>query len=144
MNFYRCKHFKIQELVPVAVHLKYGDRAWQFLDPDLCRLIDLMRERYGMAFINRPDKGVDQRGLRTEDGISDPSIISMHYQGKAADKTYPGSPAEEIRQDLYKMFSPDGTPGSEPIAQLLRGVEDGVSWVHVDVRNSEKLVRFKK
>jgi hypothetical protein len=139
---YRCRHFKLPELAPPEIIAKYGPASFWFIDPNLLRLIDLLRDRYGAAYVN--SQGATQRGLRTDTAISKPGVLSLHYQGKAADMTFPGSPSEEIRQDLYKLFDKDGNPGTDPIAQLLRGVEENVSWLHVDVRNAERLVRFKK
>ncbi len=140
----RCRHFRIQELVPRAVFEKYGPASWWFLDPRLCNLLDFLRSRYGKAWVNNWEAGQEQRGLRTEGGISSAGVRSFHFQGMGADVTFPGTPAEEVREDLLRLYGPDGTPGPNPICAFLRGLEDKVNWVHVDVRNSDRLIRFSK
>lgn len=46
---YKCKHYKLQELVSPIVYNKYGEFAWSFFDENLLKDIDLIRERFGSA-----------------------------------------------------------------------------------------------
>ena len=48
---YRCKYFKIQELVCPHVYEKYGDKAWEFFSEDLLRELDAIREVLGVPII---------------------------------------------------------------------------------------------
>lgn len=41
---YKCKYFKIQELVCPHVYKKYGDKAWEFFSEDFLKDLDTVRE----------------------------------------------------------------------------------------------------
>ncbi|MGL5023737.1 MAG: hypothetical protein ACRC5S_10565 [Cetobacterium sp.] len=48
---YRCKYFKIQELVCPHVYKKYGDKAWEFFNEDFLKDLDTVREVLGVPII---------------------------------------------------------------------------------------------
>lgn len=48
---YKCKYFKIHELVSPAVYAYFGEFAWKFLNQDVLRDIDTLREIWGKALI---------------------------------------------------------------------------------------------
>lgn len=41
---YKCKYFKLQELVSPAVYNRFGDFAWNFLNDDMKKDLDIIRE----------------------------------------------------------------------------------------------------
>ena len=47
-----AKYFKIYELVDPLTYKKYGESSWQFIDPRLIGVIDLLRLTFGSAIIN--------------------------------------------------------------------------------------------
>lgn len=49
---YKCKPFKIHELVPLGIHRKRGEQAWQLLDEKALITLDLLREKFGSAIVN--------------------------------------------------------------------------------------------
>ena len=46
---YKCKHFKLQELVSPLVFNKYGDFGWSFFDAEILKDLDKIREIFGSA-----------------------------------------------------------------------------------------------
>ena len=49
MSVYKCKHFKIQELVCNHVMQHYSEeQIWSFLDEDLKKILDIIRERLNL------------------------------------------------------------------------------------------------
>ena len=50
MSIYKCKHFKIQELVSPQVYQRYGEFAWIFFSNNLKQDFDTIREYHGHGF----------------------------------------------------------------------------------------------
>jgi len=135
----KAKHFIIQELVDPVTYNKFGERSWWFIDPDLIKIIDALREEFGSATINNWKWGGDRSwsGLRTS---ASPwySTYSQHSFGRAADIIFKNHEAEEVRQAM--IADPDKWLEIVPHITL----EEGVSWVHVDVRNDVRCIRTFK
>ena len=127
------KHFSIKEFVPEYIYLKYGDFSRRFLDPNLVKLCNFLRERFGKAYINNWAWGGDYdfRGFRTPKSKYF-SETSQHTAGRAADMIFYDYTSEEIRRWLEDNWEKEGL--GFPIT-----VEEGVDWLHVDVRWSNKL-----
>lgn len=129
---YKCKYFKIQELVPPEIYQSRGNKAWQLMDVRLLKLIDNLREEFGTATINNWSWGGDRQwsGLRTKDSPYY-SPTSQHTFGRAADILFKVS-AENVRQAIMESPELFLVDGIESIT-----LENNVSWVHVDVRNND-------
>lgn len=127
----KAKHFKIYELVPPKTYTKYGEKAWWFIDPNLIKLIDAMRDEFGSATINSYKWGGNRSwsGLRTSDSPYY-SPYSQHSFGRAADILFDDINADEVRKAMTEQ--PEKWLAICPSITL----EDGVTWTHVDVRNS--------
>ena len=132
----KSKYFKVHELVPRAMYEKYGETAWRYVDTDLINAIDLLKEQFpkGTMTINNYVWGGEREwsGLRTPDSPWY-SFGSMHSFGKAVDIVFSKYSAGDVREYIFsnlEMFSG------------VKGIELGVSWVHLDTRNEETLVRF--
>ena len=130
------KHFKLQELVPEEMYLKYGDKCWEFIDSNLIISIDKIKDKFpeGTMTINNWLWG----GVRNQSGIRTPkskyySYSSMHSWGKAIDAIFSEYSTEEVRQ--YILDNPDEFPE-------IKGIELGISWLHCDTRNREDLISF--
>ena len=130
----KAKHFKIYELVDETTYLKYGEKAWMFIDPMLIKLIDAMREEFGQATINNYFWQGDRSwsGLRTKESPWY-SKYSQHSFGRAVDILFK-IPAKDVRKTMTE--DPDKWLAICPSITM----EDGVSWVHVDVRNSHPCI----
>ena len=132
----KSKHFEIHELVPQYIHNTYGNKAWRFIDPRLIETIDTLKEAFplGTMTINNYLWGGNRNwsGLRTprSDYFSE---TSMHSQGKAVDMVFSEYESEHIRNYIIK---------NPNIFPHIRGLEMGISWVHIDVRNEDTLVCF--
>lgn len=117
------KYFKAEELLPKGV------TDTSLLDPKLLQLIDEIRELLGVpCTINNYASG----GTRQWCGLRTPACTigapkSQHRLGKAADIHPIGMTAEQARAKIKKAVA-------EGKLKNLGGVEDGVSWLHVDVR----------
>jgi len=133
------QYFALHELVCKHVLDKYGEQAWQFLDPRLIITIDWIRKQ-----LNKPIEinnyhwgGKDtQSGLRcnicnlvkskTDKGQV---YMSAHNEGQAVDFSVEGMTAEAVRNWLVTQDLP------YPIR-----LEAGVTWVHLDCRNAGQKV----
>lgn len=130
---YKCKHFKIYELVPKHIYEARGEKAWELLDEKLLMTIDTLRELLGCPItINNYNWGGDRNwsGVRTGGfyaslGEYDKSL-SQHKYGRAVDMLIKGMEAEKVRQFIYK--NKDKFP-------YITFVETKINWVHIDVRN---------
>lgn len=141
----KCKHFEIYELVSKQVYQKYGERAWQFFDPRLLVMLDWVREKLDKPItVNDWYWGgqFDERGLRCN---LDPMMVgktkagkiycSPHPFGQGVDFDVEGMTAQQVRDWLEEH--------KEELPFPIR-LEDGVSWVHMDVRNvGVKIYLFK-
>lgn len=130
---YTCKYFKAHELVPPEIYEKFGKRSYMFMDDRLLRLCDALRLKFGSATINNYEYGGDRvaSGLRSPDSLYY-SPTSQHSFGRAVDIIFSKVSAEYVREQIKK----------EPIYWLSDAgvesitLEDGVSWLHIDIRNS--------
>jgi len=131
------KYFKIHELVPRKMYEKYGEAAWRYVDPRLIETIDLLKEHFnlGTMTINNYYWGGNREwsGIRTPESTNY-SYGSQHSFANAFDMVFSDYTAEEVRN--YIINNPN-------IFIYIKGLELGVSWVHLDVRNEDKLVLFE-
>lgn len=134
---YKCRHFKIHELVPPAIFKKWGEKAWQFLDENALRQLDLLRDVYGSMTINNYYWGGDRQwsGLRTPDSPYY-SVTSQHTYGKAFDIIFKKISAEEVRSDILENHD-------HVNYSYIMSFEAGVSWLHFDTRNCNRIKIYK-
>lgn len=117
------KYFKAEELLPKGV------TDTTLLDPKLLQLIDEVREILGVpCSINNYAQGGTRQwcGLRTS-ACTEGAPKSQHRLGKAADLHPSGMSAEVARGKLKQAIA-------EGKLKNLGGVENNVSWLHVDIR----------
>lgn len=132
---YYPKYFSIRELVPEPVLVEFGEaRCWRLLDDRILRLADLVRETYGPMVCNNWATGGD----RTQSGLRVPGqqfyrATSQHAYGRALDLIPRTTDITLVRQ---------GIVNERQKFHLCRGLERDVSWLHIDVRNSDKLEIF--
>ena len=48
---FKCKYFKIKELVSPLVYRKFGDFAWKFFDEDVLSDLDTIREYHAASIV---------------------------------------------------------------------------------------------
>ena len=137
----KATHFQLHELVCNHVYKKYGEQAWQFLDPRLIKTIDWIRDTF-----NKPITINDYhwKGTDTQSGVrcnicnlvkkkTDKGIVYMsgHQEGQAVDFSVKDMTAGEVRRWLKQH--------EDNLSYPIR-LEDGVSWVHCDVRDAGQKV----
>jgi len=131
---YKCRHFDIEELVPPHVYDERGYKAWELLDERLLITIDQLRDSLGAATINNYRWGGDRKwsGLRTpESKVYRP--YSQHTFGRAVDMLFSKVTAEEARRHI--LTNKNRYP-------YIFALELGVSWLHIDCRNCQRIFTF--
>ena len=134
----KCKNFAIHELIPPALYKKRGEKAWKLININLIKSLDALKENFPLGGITINDYHWGGKrlwsGIRTSDS-SYYSNSSLHSYGMAVDCifSYEGYNVEEIRQ--FIIANPDKFP-------YIKGIEMGISWLHIDVRNTDKLELF--
>ncbi len=133
---YKCKHFGIKELVDPGTFEKRGHKAWELLDDRLLWTLDRLRLRYGKMTVNNWAWNGDRKwsGLRTPNSTWY-SVYSQHTYGRAADCLFKDYTAEQVRQDI--LDNPD-----DEDFKYINSLELGVSWLHFDVRNCDRIKTF--
>lgn len=136
---FKPKNFDISEFVCPHVLSVHGERAWSFFDHRLLETIDLLRSAIDRPFtINNYAQGgqYDERGCRclkcsiVKDAIAKGTLyLSAHMRFQAADFDVKGMTAYQVRMWI-KDFQPK-------LPYPIR-LEDGVSWVHLDVCEDER------
>ena len=133
----KSKYFKIHELVPQHIFQKRGEKSWKYIDERLISSIDTLKEHFsnGTMTINNYHWNGDRNwsGLRTPDS-SDYNETSMHSMGKAIDCVFSNYTADEVRMYILQHAS---------FFPYIKGIEDTVSWLHIDVRNEDTVVLFQ-
>lgn len=139
---YKCKYFKLQELVSPIVFNRYGGCAWSFFDADILRDLDLIRERFGQAItINTWLYGgnTTQCGFRSnmDKMVKDKTTLycSAHCMGKAFDLHC--SDNVKLFDLIYKMIN-CGELLSIKRLESRKSTLDG--WVHVDSFQTDSII----
>ena len=139
MAVYKCRYFKIIELVPESLYTKRGMQCWDLFDDRILRAADRVREIIGLPMIvNDWHKG----GIRTDSGYRVANsvigaVYSQHKYGRALDMVCPKMRAQAVRDRVLV----------DPVCNgLITCIEDGVEWLHIDCRNnpSGKISLFSK
>lgn len=131
---YKCKLFKIYELVDPVTYKARGQLSWELMDERLLRLIDKLRDTFGPATINTWKWGGKFRwsGLRTP-ACNIGARRSQHRYGRAVDMKFKNIKPAAIR----KAIRLDSEYWKK---QGVCCVENGTkTWLHVDVRNTKKI-----
>ncbi len=129
------RYFDVRELVCRHVWGRFGNGSWDFFDTDLLKALLWLRLLVGRpVYVNNWVSGgvYDERGLRcnmcgTVRGKGW-CYMSMHIFGKAVDCTVDGMDAWSVRSLI--MENADSLPCGIRL-------EDGVNWVHLDVRGGD-------
>ena len=133
---YKCKHFKIQELVSPIVYSQWGDKAWMFFDEDVLQDLDTIRETYGSPIIiNDWAKGLKQCGLRSnmDEMVKSKKTLylSAHTMGKGFDLHCKYGHNQKLWQHCYNLIK------SKKL-KAFNGLEDYKKtngWVHIQSTN---------
>lgn len=152
---YKPKYFSLQELVSPNIYGYYGDRAWRFLDHRILRAADIIRGLVDCPCVintwSLNQTNAWWKDNRFSSGYRNPLIhdhkhylntgqikiiiqpdhyynpTSQHSHGRAVDMLCRDHTAEQLRQIVYK--------NRDSFFGLITGIEDGVSWLHIDCGN---------
>ena len=141
-------YFDIQELVGPIEYSRFGNNCWRYLRTELLHTILVVRRDILKVpmYVNNWALGgsLKERGLRcnissiskdkTMDGIL---YMSGHSFGAAIDFDAKGMTAESVRKKIIM---------NELLLPYPIRIENGVSWVHIDVYddiiNNKKITSF--
>ena len=126
------ENFSIEEFVDKDTYRKFGDKSVWFIDKNLIQIAQELRNHFGPITINNYFSGGNRNwsGLRTMKS-SYYSPYSQHSFGRAIDMIFENHDAEYIRNEIRnneKYWFDYG----------VRAIENNVSWLHIDVRNTNK------
>ncbi len=134
----KSKYFEIHELVSEELYERKGEGAWRYVPVLLIVALDTVKERFpnGTMTINNYAWGGNRKwsGVRTPDSPYY-SLTSIHSFLGAIDAIFSAYDAEEVRQDIIN---------NPEIYPMVKGIELGISWLHMDIRNEDELVTFSK
>lgn len=138
---YKPKYFKAYELVDKHTYQRLGETSYRLFDRGLLILADHLREIFGSCVINdwywkeeaHEGEAFQYSGLRRP---NTPYYreFSRHSHGAALDLKFSKVPAETVRQYIKDNFE---------LIQSITGLysitlEEGVSWVHIQVDNKSE------
>lgn len=125
---YKCRWFKIQELVPPHVYEERGEKAWELLDERALISLDALRDMFGPLTCNDWHIGGGRKwsGLRTAESPYY-SPYSQHTMGRAFDVISGIHSAESMREKVLRH--------RKEKFSYITGLELNVTWLHFDVRN---------
>ncbi len=135
------KHFEIQELIPRATYMQLGWRAITLFNPDALEALDGLREFFNAPITvntwwGHPGAGNEFRGYRPED-CPVGAKFSEHKNGNAFDCTIQGYLAEDARRIIIENQD-------NPLLVKIKRLEDGVSWVHFDCKETQERIHLFK
>lgn len=129
------QYFKASELVCSHIYVRWGESSWQFLDTDYLHALLVIRKDILKSAMICNNTSMTQRGMRCNrcDMVKSKTTpyISAHILGKGGDFSVKGMTAEQARQKIKAN------------AHLLPcpiRIENGVNWVHFDVRPQDNFV----
>ena len=140
---YKCKHFKIQELVSPIVYSQWGDKAWMFFDEDFLKDLDTIREHWGRAIIvnnwanggNRKQCGL---GSKLDDLVKNKKTLylSAHCMGKAVDMHDSKGSNKALFNLVYNLIEQKKLKKIKRLENLI----NTPTWVHSDQFQADKIV----
>jgi uncharacterized protein YcbK (DUF882 family) len=137
---YKCKHFKVQELVPEHIYKKRGAKAIELMDERILITMDKLREMIGKPItVNNWVWGGNRNwsGLRTAGFYSSlqsyENSLSQHKYGRAVDFLVKGMSAVDVRKFIF---------ANKEHFPYITFVETDISWVHIDCRNCESITTW--
>lgn len=144
---YKCKYFKIYELVSKVVHATWGEQAWQFFDKDVLADLDTIRETWGSPLIinNWYSKGqYNESGLRSNmDSIlkgKKTLYLSAHVLAKGFDIKDSFGRNKQLHNHICNLIEQRKLKNFRRVEKL----RDTPTWCHVDAFQTanDKLLVF--
>jgi len=141
---YKCKHFKIYELVHPVTYKKYGQMCWKFFDPRVLEALDILRLIFGSITVNDWKWGGKFKwsGLRVF-GCGYGTEYSAHQRGSAIDaksKKYSGIAMRRLLKkydrNQLNITHAEWKKLTKRFFELINEIELGTkTWLHIAVTN---------
>jgi hypothetical protein len=131
-------NFRIEELVSKDIFINRGDRAWELFTPEILQTLDELRNLFEAPItVNNWlwNGGLHYRGFRPISYYEGKNSLSQHIRGNAVDFDVKGLNAEQAREKIINWKKANQL-------KKLTAMELGVSWVHVDCRQSDRLNKY--
>ena len=130
---YRCKNFRIEELVSPDFHKRWKGSAWWFIDSGAAHDLDVIRDHFGVSVTINDwlwngryvASGLRQKG----DQYFNPT--SAHSFGRGFDIKVRGWKSKDVQAEIKKMKK-DGK-----LKYITRLEVDTDGWTHIDTHNTE-------
>ena len=142
---YKCKYFKIQELVSPIVYNKWGDMAWMFFNPEVLKDLDTIRETYGSPIIiNNWTRGgsLKQCGLRSnmDEMVKAKKILylSAHCLACGFDLHASNGNNKSLWQHCYNLI----LNKKLKMFKRLENLKDTPTWTHCDAFQTNSGIIF--
>lgn len=142
---YKCKYFKIQELVSPVVYNQWGEKAWMFFNPDVLKDLDYIRETFNKAIvINNWARGgsLKQCGLRSNMDemvkAKKTLYLSAHCLACGFDLHFLNGNNKALWQHCYDLI----LKGKLKTFKRLENLKDTPTWVHVDAFQTDSGIVF--
>ena len=134
MAQYKCKYFKIKELVcPILLKNISENILWTMFDDRLLRCADLIKEKYGTTTINIGDL-VDcgLRDINSKTGAR----YSAHKLGRALDLHIDSIEKKKLsKEEKIKEYNIVRKELLEDERFNCLSFENNISWLHIDTYN---------
>lgn len=143
---YKCKYFKIQELVCPHVYKKYGDKSWEFFSEEFLKDLDTVREVLGVPIIIN-NWHVNGQYKESGNRCQFCSIVAKKITNKELNMSM---------HNLYRAF--DLKPKNLEIKKAVEMIMDNVhrfkvikrienpdytlTWLHLDTKGHHKGIRI--
>jgi hypothetical protein len=133
---YRCKHYKIKELVNPEFLKKFSeDLLWTFFDDRLLKAADGIRDKFGSCFVNTADGALKDCGARLQSSVTG-SQWSPHKLFRALDIHIASienkKPSKEAKIIEYNKIRSD-LAANDKFDFL--NFEANIAWLHIDTYN---------
>ena len=142
LSYYIPEHFTVRELVSPKIYADRGEKALELIDVRILLILDCLRESLDRPItVNSWSWGghYSQSGIRDVEfyGSADKYLqsYSQHKYGRGVDFRVKGMESEDVRRYIYDNKD-------KGALKYITFVEEDISWVHVDVRNCERITRW--
>lgn len=136
---YTPKYLAPYEVVDKKTFSRWGYASYRFINPNILKAADWLRERLGKITVNDWKWGGNSqwRGLRTTD--SDYYLqYSAHSFGDALDISFQDHSAQYVRDYIVEHW--DEFVEETGITSIT--LEKDVSWVHISAQNNKQGINF--
>lgn len=139
---YRCKYFKIKELVNPAFLITNENILWRLFDERLLKGADKIREKFGPCTVNAD--GLTDCGLRKMDSKTG-AVYSAHKFGRALDlhiRTIEQAAAkikDPVERKKFKIAEYNKVREQLMVNHEFDWLsfENGISWLHIECTNRD-------